>query len=322
MAQWKFMCTTAFVALVAGNAALADVTPEEVWANWKDMATAAGETLTVTSEGRDGDTLVVSGFKLVSGDTEADATITIDQIDLTENGDGSVDVTLSDSYPLVIRAAGEVGKPDVTTKVSISHPDLTITVSGCDVADWPSVQAAFAAVQARWGRLDVLVNNAGVIDPIARLAEADPAAWRRAIDINLTGVFHGMRAAVPLMQDRGAGTILTVSSGAAHRPLEGWSAYCASKAGVAMLTRALHEEEGHWLHAIGLSPGTVATEMQVKIKASGLNAVSQLDPSAHIPADWPARALLWLAGPAGAKWAGQEVSLRDEGIRKEVGLIA
>lgn len=193
---------------------------------------------------------------------------------------------------------------------------------GCDVADWPSVQAAFAAVQARWGRLDVLVNNAGVIDPIARLAEADPAAWRRAIDINLTGVFHGMRAAVPLMQDRGAGTILTVSSGAAHRPLEGWSAYCASKAGVAMLTRALHEEEGHWLHAIGLSPGTVATEMQVKIKASGLNAVSQLDPSAHIPADWPARALLWLAGPAGAKWAGQEVSLRDEGIRKEVGLIA
>ncbi|SEN81789.1 hypothetical protein SAMN04488103_10845 [Gemmobacter aquatilis] len=130
MAQWKFMCTTAFVALVAGNAALADVTPEEVWANWKDMATSAGETLTVASEGRDGDTLVVSGFKLVSGDTTADATITIDQIDLTDNGDGSVDVTLSNSYPLVIRAAGEVGKPDVTTKVSISHPDLTITVSG------------------------------------------------------------------------------------------------------------------------------------------------------------------------------------------------
>ncbi|SEN81751.1 NADP-dependent 3-hydroxy acid dehydrogenase YdfG [Gemmobacter aquatilis] len=193
---------------------------------------------------------------------------------------------------------------------------------GCDVADWAAVQAAFAAVQARWGRLDVLVNNAGVIDPIARLAEADPAAWRRAIDINLTGVFHGMRAAVPLMRAQGAGTILTVSSGAAHRPLEGWSAYCAGKAGAAMLTRALHEEEGHWLHAIGLSPGTVATEMQVKIKASGLNAVSQLDPAAHIPADWPARALLWLAGPAGAKWAGQEVSLRDEGIRKEVGLIA
>lgn len=192
----------------------------------------------------------------------------------------------------------------------------------CDMADWAQVQAALQAVQARWGRIDLLVNNAGVIDPIARLAEADPASWARAIDINLTGVFHGMRAALPLMQAQGSGTIITISSGAAHRPLEGWSAYCASKAGAAMLTRALHEEEGHWLRVIGLSPGTVATEMQVKIKASGINAVSQLDPSAHIPADWPARALLWLAGPAGDGWRGQEVSLRDEAVRRAAGLVA
>lgn len=75
----------------------------------------------------------------------------------------------------------------------------------CDMADWAQVQAALQAVQARWGRIDLLVNNAGVIDPIARLAEADPAAWARAIDINLTGVFHGMRAAVPLMQAQGRG---------------------------------------------------------------------------------------------------------------------
>ncbi|PTE22053.1 short-chain dehydrogenase [Cereibacter changlensis JA139] len=192
----------------------------------------------------------------------------------------------------------------------------------CDVSDWGSVQAAIDGIVAREGRLDVLVNNAGVIEPIARLAESDPADWARAVDINLTGVFHGMRAAVPHMRGKG-GTILTISSGAAHNPLEGWSAYCASKAGAAMLTSCLHVEEvAQGLRVMGLSPGTVATEMQVKIKASGVNPVSQLDPSVHIPADWPARALLWMCGPAANGYLGQEISLRDERIRRAVGLIA
>ena len=194
---------------------------------------------------------------------------------------------------------------------------------GCDVADAQAVQAAVDAVVARWGRLDVLINNAGVIDPIARLTEADAAQWGHAIDINLKGVFHGIRAAVPVMRAQGGGTVITVSSGAATNPLEGWSSYCASKAGALMLTRVLHlEEGGHGIRALGLSPGTVATEMQVRIRASGVNPVSALDPSVHIPADWPARALLWMCGPAADGWLGKDISLRDEAVRKAVGLIA
>ena len=191
----------------------------------------------------------------------------------------------------------------------------------CDVADPVSVDAAVAAVLARWGRIDVLINNAGVIDPIARLADADPVLWARAIDVNLKGVFFGIRAALPIMRAQGGGTILTVSSGAAHAPLEGWSAYCASKAGAAMLTRAAHlEEAAQGLRIMGLSPGTVATGMQVAIRASGVNPVSQLDPAVHIPADWPARALLWMCSPAADGYLGQEISLRDAEIRQAVGL--
>lgn len=190
----------------------------------------------------------------------------------------------------------------------------------CDMADWTSVSGAVARVAKDWGRIDVLVNNAGVIEPIARLEEADPAAWARLIAINLTGVFHGIRAVLPVMKRQGAGTVLTLSSGAAHRPLEGWSGYCASKAGAAMLTRALHEEEGHWLRVMGLSPGTVATDMQREIRASGINPVSRLDFSEHIPADWPARALLWMCGPEADSHLGQEISLRDTGIRRRIGL--
>ena len=190
----------------------------------------------------------------------------------------------------------------------------------CDVADWRSVSEAVDRVVVAWGRLDVLVNNAGVIDPIARIAEVDPTAWARLIEINLTGVFHGIRAALPVMKGQGEGTILTVSSGAATTPYEGWSAYSASKAGAAMLMQSLHAEEGHWLRVMGLSPGTVATEMQVRIKASGINPVSQLTLADHIPPDWPARALLWMCGPDAEEFRGQEIRLRDEAIRRRVGL--
>ncbi|MEM8595343.1 MAG: SDR family oxidoreductase [Pseudomonadota bacterium] len=192
----------------------------------------------------------------------------------------------------------------------------------CDVADRGAVAQAIATAEAAHGPLDILINNAGMIEPIGPLAETDPDAWTRAIDVNLKGVYYAMRAALPGMIARGTGTIITVSSGAASRPLDGWSSYCTSKAAAAMLTRAGALEAGpHGVRVLGLSPGTVATEMQRVIKASGINRVSQLDWSEHIPADWPARALVWLAGPEGAAFAGEEVSLRDEDIRRRVGLI-
>ncbi len=193
----------------------------------------------------------------------------------------------------------------------------------CDMADWGSVEGALGRVAQQFGRLDVLVNNAGRIEPIAALGLADPADWGHAIDVNLKGVFHGMRAAIPLMRGQGAGTILNVSSGAASTPLEGWSAYCAAKAGAAMLTRSGHlEERRHGLRIIGLSPGTVATDMQRVIAASGVNAVSRLDWSAHIPPEWAAQALVWLCSPAADDLLGEEVRLREEGIRRRVGLVA
>lgn len=191
----------------------------------------------------------------------------------------------------------------------------------CDISRyWEMAQAVENCVTA-FGGLDVLINNAGVIEPIARMEDADPDGWGQVIDINLKGVFHGMRAALPVMEDAGGGTILTVSSGAAHGPVEAWSHYCASKAGAAMLTKCLHKEMAdRGIRAMGLSPGTVATQMQREIKASGINPVSQLDWSDHIPADWPAKALLWMCSPDANGYLGEEISLRDEAIRQKVGL--
>ena len=192
----------------------------------------------------------------------------------------------------------------------------------CDVADYASVDAAIHKAKDTFGSVDVLINNAGVIEPISQLADADPDEWGQVIDINLKGVFNGMRAALPMMIAAGGGSILTISSGAAHGPVEAWSHYCASKAAVNMLTQCVHHENGNdGIRAIGLSPGTVATQMQREIKASGVNPISQLDWDVHIPADWPARALLWMCGTDADEFCGGEISLRDEAIRKRAGLI-
>ncbi len=192
----------------------------------------------------------------------------------------------------------------------------------CDVADYGQVEAAVQASVQRFGGLDVLIGNASVIAPISHIWDADPNAWGNAIDINLKGVFHGMRAALPVMQKAGGGTVLTLSSGAANGPVEAWSHYCSSKAGAAMLTRCLDKEaRDQGIRAIGLSPGTVATDMQRKIKASGINPVSKLAWEDHIPADWVARALLWMCSDDVDDFIGTEISLRDESIRKRAGLI-
>ncbi len=192
----------------------------------------------------------------------------------------------------------------------------------CEISRFWEVEAAVHATVKTFGRLDVLVNNAGVVEPISALAETDPDAWSAAIDINLKGVFNGIRAALPVMLEQGGGSILSIGSGAAHAPKEGWSAYCSAKAGAYMLTRSVHMEYAdRGIRAISLSPGTVATEMQRRIRESGINPVSQLDWSVHVPPEWPARTLLWMCGAEADDWCGREISLRDEDIRRTVGLI-
>ncbi|MCF6444770.1 SDR family oxidoreductase [Nereida sp. MMG025] len=192
----------------------------------------------------------------------------------------------------------------------------------CDVSRYSEFSAAIEETLQSFGGVDILINNAGVIEPIGPLDQIDPDAWSKVIDVNLKGVFNGVHAVLPHMKSAGGGSILTISSGAAHNAIEGWSHYCASKAAVNMLNRCIHTENaGHGIRAIGLSPGTVATQMQREIKASGINPVSQLEWSDHIPPEWPAKCLAWMCSADADRFCGQEISLRDETIRRKVGLI-
>lgn len=221
------------------------------------------------------------------------------------------------SVVLAARSTGDIE----AVAARIRQAGGTAETLACDVSRYEDVATAVQVAIDRFGRLDILVNNAGLIEPIARLAESDPEHWAQVADVNYKGVYFGLRAAIPAMLATGGGTIVTISSGAATSALEGWSHYCSSKAAALSLTRCADKEyRDQGIRVVGLSPGTVATDMQVAIKASGINPVSQLDPSVHIPPDWAAEAVAFLCGSGGDAYLGTDFSLKTEEGRKLVGL--
>jgi 3-oxoacyl-[acyl-carrier protein] reductase len=111
-----------------------------------------------------------------------------------------------------------------------------------DVTSPESVDLGYRAVVERFGRVDVLINNAGIAGPTALAAEYPPIEWRRVIEVNLIGAFHCLRQCLPGMVDRGYGRVVNVASIAGRDPNPGMSAYSASKAGVIALTKSVARE--------------------------------------------------------------------------------
>jgi len=193
----------------------------------------------------------------------------------------------------------------------------------CDVSDYAAVEKMISETKERFGKVDVLINNAGIVDPVGLIEDTDPDAWARNIQVNLVGVYNGIRAVIKGFYDQGHGTIINISSGAAHNPLEGWSAYCSGKAGVFMMTRATAHEAGEkGVRVYGFAPGVVDTDMQVTIRASGINRVSQMPRENLSKAHEPAKALAFLCSEDAADLAGQELDIRNEELRSRVGLPA
>ncbi|HJU03279.1 MAG TPA: SDR family NAD(P)-dependent oxidoreductase [Actinomycetes bacterium] len=134
-----------------------------------------------------------------------------------------------------------------------------------DVRSLADLEAVLDEAIERHGRLDVLVNNAAVAIPGAagEMAEDD---WARTLDVNLTGVWRGMRAAIPRMLAGGGGSIVNLSSVQGHVGFVGWAAYAAAKGGVDALTRqAAVEYAASGIRVNAVVPGTIATEMNEKI---------------------------------------------------------
>ena len=132
----------------------------------------------------------------------------------------------------------------------------------CDVSDWASVKAAVKRADISPGRVDILVNSAGIAGPAETVEDYDIAAWRQIIDINLTGTFLVNRAVVPGMKARNYGRIVNIASIAGKEGNPRASAYSASKAGVIGFTKSLGKElAGHNIAVNCITPATAKTRI-------------------------------------------------------------
>jgi 3-oxoacyl-[acyl-carrier protein] reductase len=130
-----------------------------------------------------------------------------------------------------------------------------------DIGDLGAVEAAFADIDAHEGRVDVLVNNAG-IQRVGLTDEIDPATWRSVIDVHLFGTYHCSREALRRMRRQGSGAIVSVASAAGSLGLPGRGPYSAAKGAISSLTRVMAVEYAELgIRANAVAPGPVHTKL-------------------------------------------------------------
>ena len=220
---------------------------------------------------------------------------------------------------LVARSEGDLKR----VAEDLVHLDGEALVCGADVSDYDACRMAVGRTLDRFGRIDALVNNAGIVQPIAAIASSDPASWRYNIDVNLIGPFNLIRAAVSHLRKQN-GRIVNVSSGAANLALEHLSAYCTGKAALNHFTKVLAAEESD-LTALTVRPGVVDTAMQTYIRDEGPRAMpaeqvayyQQLKDNGELePPEIPARSIAWLALHAPPQFSGQFFDYDDPRISR------
>lgn len=142
----------------------------------------------------------------------------------------------------------------LATELNAARADSAIVVQA-DLADDAAAPRLIAETCAHWGRLDALINNAALFEPV-RLADVDATTWQRTLDVNLRAPFLLAQAAAPSLAAQG-GAIVNLTDIYADRPKAGYAAYCVSKAGLAGLTRVLARELAPAVRVNAVAPGAI-----------------------------------------------------------------
>ena len=179
---------------------------------------------------------------------------------LAEEGADIVGVDIAsqiDTVPFPMATAGDLGE----TVDAVEALDRRIVASEVDVRDYDALKAALDDGVARLGRLDIVAANAGIVS-FGRAEELTERAWQDVIDVNLTGVWHTVKAAIPHLRAAGGGAIVITSSGAGLKGNPNLAPYTAAKHGVVGLMRTLANELApDMVRVNAVLPGSVDTDM-------------------------------------------------------------
>lgn len=218
----------------------------------------------------------------------------------------------ADGHAVVVNYASRRDDADALVRKIIAAGGEAIALKA-DVADPRAVRALFDATEARFGGVDVLVNNAGVLD-LAPVADYDDSTFDRIVAINLKGSFNGMREAVARL--RSGGRIINFSSSVIALRLETYGPYAATKAAVEALTAVLSRElRGRDITANAVAPGPTATDLFLDGKPQELiERMARMNPLERLgtPADIAA-VVSFLAGPDGG-WINGQVLRANGGM--------
>ncbi len=190
----------------------------------------------------------------------------------------------------------------------------SVEAIAADVSSPESVQSLVEAVETRCGRIDVLVNNAGIYGPIGPFVENTLEAWCETVEINLLGVIRMTRSVLPGMLAAGDGVIVNLSGGGATGPKPGYSAYAATKTAVVRFTEVLaHELAETSIRCNAIAPGFVATRLHDQTLAAGDAAPDRdkVEETLGSGGDDPRRAAqlaVFLASPGAARINGRLIS--------------
>ncbi|MEG3899549.1 MULTISPECIES: SDR family oxidoreductase [unclassified Microcoleus] len=175
---------------------------------------------------------------------------------------------------------------------AIARSGGTATYQVTDVTDRAQVEALAKETLSTYGRIDVLINNAGLM-PLSPLDQIKVEEWDQMIDVNIKGVLYGIAAVLPTMRQQKSGHVINLSSVAGHKVFPGSAVYCATKFAVRAISEGLRLESNGEIRSTNISPGAVATELTTTISdedtAANMNALYEI----AIDADAIARAIAY-----------------------------
>jgi 3-oxoacyl-[acyl-carrier protein] reductase len=187
-----------------------------------------------------------------------------------------------------------------------SASELGATALHCDVSDWDSVQAAAQQTENQLGRIDVLVNSAGVAGANAVVEEYPIEEWNKIMSVNLNGTFHTNRAVIAGMKQRGYGRIVNIASIAGKEGNPNASAYSASKAGVIALTKSLGKEAADFNIGVNcVTPAAARTAIFDQMSEGHINyMLSKIPRNRFVDVAEVANMICWIASAENAFTTG------------------